>query len=98
MAGSRKRGGRPVGETIGGILAGFDQQIMRTTPPPHELVRKGAPIRGLSGESAGDLTLTLPATEPTLTGDLTLMLPATELPLPPAGVPDPETTSTTESD
>jgi len=90
MAGSRNRGRRPVGETIGGILAGFDQQIMRTTPPPHELVRKGAPIRGLSGESAGDLTLTLPATE--------LTLPATELPLPPADVPDPDTTSLLEPD
>lgn len=54
------RAGRPVGETLGGILAGFDQQIMRTTPPPHELVQKGAPIRGLSGEGAGDLTITLP--------------------------------------
>jgi len=81
MAGSRKRGGRPVGETIGGILAGFDQQIMRTTPPPHELVQKGAPIRGLSGESAGDLTLTLPATE--------LTLPATELTLPATEFPPP---------
>lgn len=56
----KRRAGRPVGETLGGIMAGFDQQIMRTTPPPHELVQKGAPVRGLSGEGAGDLTITLP--------------------------------------
>lgn len=59
---AKKKGGRPVGETIGGILAGFDQQIMRTTPPPHELVKKGSPVRGLSGEDGGPLTITLPYT------------------------------------
>ena len=62
-----KRGGRPIGDTLGGILAGFDQQIMRNQPPPHELVQKGAPVRGLSGEDGGELVLLLPgepATEP----------------------------------
>ena len=29
---------RPTGETIGGILVGFDQQVFRTLPPAHELV------------------------------------------------------------
>jgi hypothetical protein len=60
MSPKRKRG-RPVGDTIGGILAGFDQQIMRTTPPPHELVQKGSPVRGLSGEGDDDLVIVLPA-------------------------------------
>lgn len=46
MAASRKRKGRPIGETLGGMIAGFDQQIFRTLPPPHELVQKGAPVRG----------------------------------------------------
>lgn len=58
---TKKRAGRPLGDTIGGILAGFDQQIMRTLPPPHELVDKGAPVRGLSGEDADDLVIELPA-------------------------------------
>ena len=40
------------------MLAGFDQQIMRTLPPPHELVQKGAPVRGLSGEG-DDLVIVL---------------------------------------
>lgn len=56
-----RKAGRPVGETLGGILAGFDQQIMRNTPPPHELVQKGSPVRGLSGEDGSHLTITLAA-------------------------------------
>jgi regulator of ribonuclease activity A len=55
----KRKGGRPVGETLGGILAGFDQQIMRNQPPPHELVHKGAPVRGLAGDDPGDFTITL---------------------------------------
>ena len=45
MTQPRKKRGGLSGETLGGILAGFDQQIMRTLPPPHELVQKGAPVR-----------------------------------------------------
>ena len=60
MTGKRRKGGRPVGETLGGIIVGFDQQIMRTLPPPHELVLKGAPVRGLSGDDGGSLEITFP--------------------------------------
>jgi hypothetical protein len=58
---TRSKKPRPglTGETLGGILAGFDQQIMRTTPPPHELVQKGAPVRGLSGDDGGPITIHL---------------------------------------
>ena len=57
MAAPRKRKGRPIGETLGGMIVGFDQQIFRTLPPPHELVLKGAPVRGLTGEDGtGDGT------------------------------------------
>jgi pimeloyl-ACP methyl ester carboxylesterase len=55
----RRKARRPVGDTVGGILAGFDQQIMRTTPPPHELVQKGAPVRGLSGADGDELVIRL---------------------------------------
>lgn len=61
----QKGSGRPVGETLGGILAGFDQQIFRNQPPPHELVSKGAPVRGLSGEDDGEIRLVLPGTPST---------------------------------
>jgi hypothetical protein len=55
----RRRSGS-VGETLGGIIVGFDQQIMRTLPPPHELVLKGAPVRGVSGADGGELEITFP--------------------------------------
>jgi regulator of ribonuclease activity A len=42
------------------MLAGFDQQIMRNLPPPHELVQKGSPIRGLAGEGGNRITIDLP--------------------------------------
>ena len=48
------------------MLAGFDQAVFRTTPPPHELVLKGSPVRGLSGEDGdarGELIITLPGDE-----------------------------------
>jgi hypothetical protein len=54
----RRRG--PTGQTIGAVIAGLDYQIFRTTPPPHELVRKGAPVRGLSGEGGVDLEVVFP--------------------------------------
>lgn len=56
----RKKKGRPIGETLGGMIVGFDQQIFRTLPPPHELVQKGAPVRGLTGEDGGDLEVLFP--------------------------------------
>ena len=48
-----KRRRRPVGETIGGIIVGFDQQIFRNLPPAHELVEKTRPLRGLTGLGDG---------------------------------------------
>jgi hypothetical protein len=56
----RRKSGRPVGETLGGILAGFDQQVLRQQPPAHELVLKGSPVRGLRGDDPGDLEIVLP--------------------------------------
>jgi len=65
---AKKKGkGGLSGESLGGMLAGFDQQIMRTLPPPHELVQKGAPVRGLSGDDAEDLVIVLSGEPPTAT-------------------------------
>jgi hypothetical protein len=55
----KKKPGRPLGETIGGILVGFDQQILRNLPPAHELVEKSRPVRGLS-DQGGDLEVVFP--------------------------------------
>ena len=43
-----KKRRRAVGQTIGGIVVGFDQQIFRNLPPAHELVEKAQPVRGLT--------------------------------------------------
>jgi hypothetical protein len=63
----RRRTSRPVGETLGGMMVGFDYQIMRSTPPPHELVEKAAPVRGLSGEDGGSIDIILPYPGPPAT-------------------------------
>ena len=66
---SKRRKGRPIGETLGGIIVGFDQQIFRTLPPPHELVQKGAPVRGLTGDDGGTFELVFPDDEAELDGE-----------------------------
>jgi hypothetical protein len=48
------RGSGGLGQTMGGILVGFDYQAFRTSRPPAELVEAAKPVRGLTGE-AGDL-------------------------------------------
>jgi len=56
-----KRGKRPSGaQTIGGILAGFDGQVFRSTPPPHELVRKGDRLPSIPAGDGGTLIVELP--------------------------------------
>lgn len=67
-SGSRRVAARrkvPFGQTIGGMLAGFEQQVMRTTPPAHELVRKADAVRGLIGKDGSELQLTFPGRPPT---------------------------------
>ncbi len=34
---------QPLGQTIGGVLFGFEQQVFRNQPPPHELVHHARP-------------------------------------------------------
>ena len=63
MAASRKMKGRPIGQTLGGMIVGFDQQIFRTLPPPHELVLKAAPVRGLTGQDGTGLGVVFPEDE-----------------------------------
>ena len=56
-----KRSKRPSGaQTIGGILAGFDGQVFRTTPPPQELVRKGDRLPSIPAGDGGILIVELP--------------------------------------
>lgn len=68
---------RPVGETIGGIIVGLDQQIMRTMPPAQELILKGRPVRGLSGQHGSDLILIFPEDDESPSGTAS-SVPASE--------------------
>ena len=71
-----KRNKRQSGaQTIGGMLAGLDGQLFRTTPPPHELVRKGDRLPSVPAGDGGTLIVDLPdddgqppATEPQSAG------------------------------
>ena len=55
-----KKKGQPIGQTIGGIIVGFDQQIFRTTPPVNELVAKGTPLRTVAASGGGTVTVGMP--------------------------------------
>jgi hypothetical protein len=48
------RSSKSLGQAIGGILVGFDYQVMRASKPPAEMVEAAKPVRGLTGED-GDL-------------------------------------------
>jgi len=49
-----------VGQSIGGMLVGFDQQIFRTTPPTNELVAKGDRLAPVAASGGGTMTVGLP--------------------------------------
>ena len=63
--GSAKKGAG-VCQTIGSVLAGFDQQVFRTTPPPHEQVKKGDRLPAVPSERGGTLSIDLPEDNPTV--------------------------------
>jgi hypothetical protein len=74
---------QPLGQTIGGVLFGFEQQVLRTTPPTQELVHRARPDHPLPAGDGGLLTIGMPADE--------------ELVLPSATGLDPGPTSGSES-
>jgi hypothetical protein len=63
-----KRKGRPIGETIGGILVGFDHQVFRATKPTPELVESAKPIAPVPAAGGGTLRVELPGLGPVAAG------------------------------
>ena len=69
--------GRPDGHVIGGIVAGIEQQVFRTTPPANELVAKGTPLRSVAAAGGGTITVGMPGDAgPPATGPRQLTLAA----------------------
>jgi hypothetical protein len=59
-----------VGQTIGGVLFGFEQQVLRTTPPPQELVHHARPDDPMPAGDGSFVTFDLPADEAHDEGDI----------------------------
>jgi aldose 1-epimerase len=55
-----KKKAASVGQSIGGIIVGFDQQIFRTTPPTNELVAKGDRLAPVAASGGGTMRVGMP--------------------------------------
>jgi hypothetical protein len=51
---------RPAGETIGGMLVGFDYQVFRATRPTPELIESAKPIPPVPAAGGGTLEVKVP--------------------------------------
>jgi hypothetical protein len=51
---------QPLGQTIGGIMFGFEQQVLRSSPPPEELVHHARPDASVAAGDGALLTIGLP--------------------------------------
>ena len=51
---------QPLGQTIGGVLFGFEQQVLRTTPPAQELVHHARPDDPVPAGDGSLVTIRLP--------------------------------------
>ncbi len=51
---------QPLGQSIGGVLFGFEQQVFRNVPPPHELVHHARPDAVVPAGDGSMVTLTMP--------------------------------------
>jgi hypothetical protein len=55
-----RRRKQPLGQTIGGVLFGFEQQVWRNAPPPHELVHHARPDDPVPAGDGSFVTIELP--------------------------------------
>jgi aldose 1-epimerase len=56
----KRKKAESVGQSIGGMLVGFDQQIFRSTPPVNELVAKGDRLAPVAASGGGTMRIELP--------------------------------------
>jgi hypothetical protein len=58
----RRKRKNSVAQTMGGVLFGFEQQVWRTAPPPHELVHHARPDAAVPASDGSLVTIELPPT------------------------------------
>lgn len=51
---------RSVSQSIGGVLFGFEQQVLRNVPPPEELVRHARPDDAVAASDGSRFTIAMP--------------------------------------
>jgi aldose 1-epimerase len=56
----KRKKAESVGQSIGGMLVGFDQQIFRSTPPVNEMVAKGDRLAPVAASGGGTMRVGLP--------------------------------------
>ncbi len=57
---TKPRKKQPLGQTIGGVLFGFEQQVLRTMPPGRELVHHARPDDPVPARDGGFVTIEMP--------------------------------------
>jgi aldose 1-epimerase len=57
---NKKKKAASVGQSIGGMLVGFDQQIFRTTPPTNELIAKADRLAPVAASGGGTMRVGMP--------------------------------------
>jgi hypothetical protein len=76
-----------IGQSIGGVLFGFEQQVFRNMPPPHELVHKARPDAPVPAGDGSFVTFELPGGEAGASLGAVTLDAAARRPLPP-GFPE----------
>jgi hypothetical protein len=56
----KKKKRRPMGETVGGMIVGFDYQVFRASKPPSELVESAKPVAPVPASDGGSIHVELP--------------------------------------
>ncbi len=56
-----KRKKQPLGQSIGGVLFGFEQAVMRNQPPAQEMVHHARPDDSIPAGAGGYVTIEIPA-------------------------------------
>jgi hypothetical protein len=64
MSAGARRKRQSVAQTAGGVMFGFEQQVLRNQPPPEELVHHARPDAPVPAAEGSYLTLDLPDDHP----------------------------------